>query len=543
MAYPDAVNEGRHSPWRGVRPLSAAEPTQMLSPSQFRVVLLALLLGVLLAALDGTIVAVALPTIVGDLGGIEDTHWVITAYLLTATTSTLLYGRASDVFGRKPLLLGAVGLFLLGSVLCGLAQGMGTLAGARAVQGLGGGGLVALAYTVIADHVPAAKRPRYAGLIGAVFGIGGVLGPLLGGVVVDGPGWRWVFYLNLPIGAVVLVLLRTRLAPGGRHGTERLDLRGGLLLAGAVGCFLCWITRGQEVGYDSPESWLLGIAALVLAPAFVLVERRSPAPVLPLRLFADRTVALTVAVAFGIGFALFATILFVPLFLQVVQQRSATGSGLLLSALTIGLLFSSGGIGHVVARSGRARSPMTVGSALVAVALVVLATLDPGSSAGPTIAALALFGLGLGLVSPLLVTVAQAAVGPREIGVATSAVSFFRGFGGTVGSAVGAAVLTHVVGSRLGSGAGLDLRELSLLPEQVAALPAAQRTEFALAYADAASTVFWIAAAVAGVCCVLTAVLQPASGWLASSPPGPQSPDQYASEASTKAAAPTSPAS
>jgi MFS family permease len=426
-------------------------------------------------------------------------------------------------------------LFLLGSVLCGLAQGMGTLAGARALQGLGGGGLVALAYAVIADHVPVGKRPRYAGLIGGVFGIGGVLGPLAGGLLVDGPGWRWVFYLNLPIGVVVLALLARMPATGGDR-TERLDLRGGALLAAATGCFLCWITRGQEVGYDSPESWLLGVAALVLTPAFVFVERRVPAPVLPMRLFADRVVSSASVAAFGLGFALFAAILFVPLFLQLVQQRSATSSGLLLVTLTLGLLVSSGGVGHAVARSGRARPTMTLGASLVTAALVLLATLDPDSSVFLAITALVLFGLGHGLVSPLLVTAAQGAVGPRQIGVATSAVSFFRGLGGTVGSAVGAAVLTHVVSDRLGGGE-VNLRNLSLLPETVAELPAAQSASFALAYADAASIVFWIAAGVAGACCLLVSALPEAARAKA------QPADQYASGASTNAAAPTSPAS
>ncbi len=437
----------------------------------FHLVLVGVLLGVLLAALDGTIVAVALPTIVGDLGGIEDTHWVITAYLLTATTSTLLYGRASDVFGRKPMLLGAVGLFLLGSVLCGLAQGMGSLAGARALQGLGGGGLVALAYAVIADNVPREKRHHYAGAIGGVFGIGGVLGPLLGGLMVDGPGWRWVFFLNLPIGAVVLFLVAGRLPSPVRARDERLDLRGGLLLAGVVGCFLCWITRGQEAGYDSPESYLLGVAALVLAPAFVAAARRTPHPVLPLGLFANRTVALTTGAAFGLGFALFAVILFVPLLLQITQGRSATASGLLLMALTLGLLVSSGGVGRAVARSGRARPVLVLGAVLVTISLVLLAALSEESSVPLWILALLLFGLGHGLVSPLLITATQAAVGPRQIGVATSAVSFFRGLGGTVGSAVGAAVLTHMVSNRFDVGtSGVDLRQLSLLPDQVANL-------------------------------------------------------------------------
>jgi EmrB/QacA subfamily drug resistance transporter len=499
----------------------------------FHVVLLGVLLGVLLAALDGTVVAVALPTIVGDLGGIEDTHWVLTAYLLTATTSTLLYGRASDIFGRRPLLLGAVGLFLLGSALCGLAQGMGTLAGARALQGLGGGGLVALAYAVIADNVPPEKRHHYAGAIGGVFGIGGVLGPVLGGLAVDGPGWRWVFFLNLPIGAVVLFLVAGRLPRSAGGRTAPLDLRGGLLLAGVVGFFLCWITRGQEAGYDSPESYLLGLAALILAPAFALSQRRAVDPVLPPALFTNRGVSMASAAAFGLGFALFAVIIFVPLLLQIQQDRSATASGLLLMAMTVGLLISSGGVGRAVARSGRARPPMLLGAALVTTSLVLMVPLRDESAIPLWILALTLFGLGHGLVSPLLVTAAQGAVGPRQFGVASSAVSFFRGLGGIVGSAVGAAVLTHTVSERFaGDGNGLDLRRLSILPDQVAGLDALTRSGFVSAFSDAAGAMFLSAAVVCGVCALLVAAL-----------PQAQSADQYAPGASTNAAAPTSPAS
>lgn len=538
MAYPDAVNSGRPSTWRGVRPSSDGEPTPVLSPSQFRVVLLALLLGVLLAALDGTIVAVALPTIVGDLGGIEDTHWVVTAYLLTATASTLLYGRLSDVFGRKPAFLAAVAIFLVGSALCGAAQGIGSLAAARALQGLGGGGLLSLAMTVIADLVPARSRAKYQGLFGAVFGLASVLGPLIGGVVVDNTSWRWLFYLNLPLGFVVLAVIATRLPLPTRRRAHRLDLRGAALLAGSVGFFLCWITRGQEVGYSDPQSWILGVVALVLVPTFVLSQRRAPEPVLPLHLFRNPTFALTGAVAFCVGIALFAAILFVPLDLQLVQNRSATASGLMLVAMTTGLLITSVGTGRAVSRTGRHKTPPIAGTVLITAAMLGLTRLDAGTSPAATAGILAVLGLGIGLVSPVLVTVAQGSVSPGEIGVATASVSFFRNLGGTVGSAVGVAILTGVLTHRLeGQVVGVEPDRLSVLPEDVAALPTAAREAFIAAFADAATAVFWVAAAVSAVAVVLAA-LTPALTL-----PQLESADQYEEPPSSRAAAPTSPAS
>lgn len=527
MAYPVAVTEGR-------------EPAAALPPNRFRLLLIALMLGVLLGALDGTMVAVALPTIVGDLGGLEDTHWVITAYLLTATASTLLYGRVSDLLGRKPVFLAAIVIFLAGSALCAAAQGMGTLAAARALQGLGGGGLLALALAVIADVVPARQRARYQGLFGAVFGLASVLGPVIGGPITDHASWRWLFLLNLPIGAVVFAVVATQLPLPVRRREHRLDLRGALLLVGAVGFFLCWLTRGQEVGWSDPQSWLLGVAAAVLAPAFVLSQRTAPEPVLPLGLFRNPTFALTGAVAFCVGAAMFAAILFVPLVLQVVQDRSATASGLMLTAMTTGLLVSSVGVGRAVSRTGRHKVPPVAGTVLITAAMLGLTRLDTGTSAGYTIAVLTVLGLGLGCVSPVLVAVAQSSVDARDLGIATASVSFFRNLGGTVGSAVGVAVLTH----RFSDGAWFAYGGLQT-PDQVRAMEAAAQQGLAVAFADAATAVFWIAAAVGAVAVVL-AVLTPALT-LDQIPAEADQPepggDQYTSPANSSAAAPTSPAS
>jgi EmrB/QacA subfamily drug resistance transporter len=477
-----------------------------VNPKALHRALLGLMLGVLLAALDGTIVAVALPTISGDLGHVEDTHWVVTAYLLTATAATLLYGRASDLYGRKPMFLGAVGTFLLGSALCAAAQGMGALAAARAVQGLGGGGLLSIALAVVADLVPVQKRPAYQGLFGAVFGLAGVLGPLIGGLVVDHASWRWLFLVNLPLGLLVLALLATTLPASTRRPGPHLDPLSGLLLAGAVGFFLCWTSRGQETGYGNGRTWALVVVAALLAVGFVITQRTAAAPVLPLRLFGSRGFSAACVVAFCGGVSLFAAILFVPLFLQLVQDRSATVAGELLCAMTAGLLVSSVGVGRAVSRTGRYRGPVLAGTTLIALGVAGLSRLNAGTSAGGTIAALVVLGLGLGMVSPILVTVAQSSVPPGDLGVATASISFFRNLGGTVGSAVGVAVLTHVLGSR-GGHTDLDPTRLRLLPDHIAALPPATRASFIDAFAHAATTVYRFALPVAVVAMLAAAAI------------------------------------
>ncbi|MGQ0625141.1 MAG: MFS transporter [Sporichthyaceae bacterium] len=472
-------------------PVSAAIP-----PAHLRSVLVALLLGVFLAALDGTIVAVALPTIVGDLGGVEDTHWVVTAYLLTLTASTLLYGRISDLIGRKPALIGAIGIFLLGSALCALAQGIGSLAAARAIQGLGGGGLMTLALAVIGDLVPPRQRARYQGLFGAVFGVASVLGPLIGGLVVDAVSWRWLFTLNLPVGVVVLAMVVRAVPSAPPRHRGGIDVRGAALLAAVIGFFLCWVTRGQEVGYTDPRSALLGLVALALLPALALSQRGHPDPILPLRLLRNRALAASAAVAFCTGAALFAVIVFIPLLLQLAQGRTATASGLMLTAMTAGLLVSSAGVGRAVSRTGRHRWAPITGTALVTTAMVGLTQVDADTAVPALVLVLALLGLGLGLISPILVTVAQSCVEPRDLGLATATVSFFRSLGAAVGSAVGAAVLAATLSDEL-SGTAVDLDELSVLPEAVAALPPATQNLYVSAFAEASSAVFWVGAAIA----------------------------------------------
>lgn len=491
-------------------PNQAGTAPSPLSPRQLRVVLVGLLLGVMLAALDGTIVAVAMPTIVGDIGGVDDMSWVVTAYLLTATASMPLYGRVSDLYGRKPVFVGAVAIFLTGSVLAGMAQNIGELVLTRALQGLGGGGLMALALAVVADIVAPRHRAHVQGGFGATYALASLIGPLVGGVLVDHASWRWIFYVNVPIGLAALALVVPRLhLPAPAAGPRpRLDLVGAALLVTAVGGFLCCLERGQAAGFSSAQSWGPGAVSALAAVAFVAWERHAPEPILPLRLFAVPEFALTGAIAFGVGVAMFATILFVPVYLQVAHGMSATRSGLLLVAMTFGLMLTSMGAGRSISKTGRYKAYPVTGTALVALAMVALTRLDPETSMAAATVTLTVLGLGIGMVSQVLVLAVQNAVDPRDVGVASASPSFFRSLGGTVGTAIGGTVLAATLADRLGSGAaGLDVTTLSLMPDAVAALPAESHAELAAAFTDGVQAVFWVAVPLALGAFVLSLVL------------------------------------
>jgi EmrB/QacA subfamily drug resistance transporter len=450
---------------------------------QVLVIFSGLMLGMVLAALDQTIVATALPTIVGDLGGLDHLAWVVTAYLLATTVSTPLYGKLGDLLGRKRLFQVAIAIFTVGSALCGLASSMGTLIAYRAVQGVGAGGLIVLGQAIIADVVTPRERGRYQGIFGAFFGAASVLGPLLGGFFTDHLSWRWVFMINIPLGALALVVTSAVLPPSPRR-SARIDYLGAVLLSVAITLVVLVTTwGGNEYDWGSPTivGMLLGAAMLLIA--FVAVERRAAEPILPLRLFRVRTFDLSSGIALMIGIAMFGVISFLPLFLQTVNGASATDSGLLLAPLMLGLLGASIVAGRAVTRTGRYRRYPIAGTIITSVGMLLLATLDASSSRTESGVYMVVCGIGLGLTMQLIVLASQNAVPVADLGVATSAVNFFRSIGGSVGVALFGALFNSRLHDAL-SGAE------ALRPEQVQALPDAARAVYVADFADALTATF-----------------------------------------------------
>ncbi|ROS31137.1 MFS transporter [Cellulomonas sp. PhB150] len=407
-----------------------------------------LMLAMLLAALDQTIVATALPTIVSDLGGAEHLSWVVTAYMLATTITTPLWGKLGDLYGRKILFITCIVIFLIGSGLAGTSQNMGQLIAWRAVQGVGGGGLMVLAQAIIADVVPARDRGRYQGAFGAVFGISSVAGPLLGGLFVDTIGWRWVFYINLPIGVVALAVVSAVLPVTKARTSPKIDYIGVTLLA-VVATSIVLITSLGGSTWDWGGTQVIGLAVLgvLAAIAFVFVEARVPEPVLPLRLFKNRVFATTSIVGFVVGFAMFGSITYLPLYLQGVHGASPTASGLQMLPMMLGLLITSIGSGQLISRTGRYRIYPIVGTAVMTVGLYLLSLMGRDTSGLQASIAMFVLGAGLGLVMQVLVLAVQNAVEYRDLGTGTSGATFFR----TIGSCVGVAVFGTVFSSHLGS--------------------------------------------------------------------------------------------
>ena len=466
-------------------------PPPALTHRQVMVIFSGLMLGMFLAALDQTIVATALPRITNDLGGLDHLSWVVTAYLLASTVSTPLYGKLGDLFGRKKLYQGAIVIFFVGSVCSGLAQGMGQLIAARAVQGLGAGGLIVLAQALIADTVSPRERGRYMGYFGAVFGFSSVAGPLLGGFLTDNLSWRWVFYVNLPVAIAAFAVTGAVLPRGRRVGEARIDYAGSAILVAAVSSLvLCATWGGTEYPWGSPIIVGLGLTALVLLGLLVVVERRAAEPVIPLHLFPVRSFKVAITVSFIVGAAMFGSISFLPLFLQVVTGASATNSGLLLLPLMLGLLTASSGSGQIISRTGRYKVFPLLGTALATVAMGLLATMGPETTGLTVSLYMVVLGAGIGFTLQTLILAVQNAVGPRDIGVATSSATFFRAMGGSLGVALFGAVfnarLSHNLGTTGQIGEGASSSTLGALR----GLSAAQRAFVEEGFADAITSVF-----------------------------------------------------
>lgn len=477
---------------------TTTQPASPMTHRQILLVLSGLMLGLFLAALDQTIVATALPTIAGELGGLEQLSWVVTAYLLTSTASAPLYGKVSDMYGRKIVFQFAIVTFLLGSVLAGIAQSMLQLIVFRAVQGLGAGGLIVMAMTIVGDVLSPRERGRYQGYIGSVFALSSIAGPLLGGFFVDNLSWRWVFYINLPIGLAALFVTASVLDLPFRRVDHPVDYLGATLLVGGVSSLLLvTVWGGSEYPWGSPVIIALSVLSVALLAWFLVQERRVEEPILPLRLFRDRTFAITSAAGFIVGLGMFGAIVFLPLFLQVVMGASPTNSGLLLIPLMGGVVTSSILSGRLITRTGRYKVFPLVGTTLMAVGLWLLSNMSPETNLFQASAFMIVFGTGVGLVLQVLVIAVQNAVEARDLGVATSSTTFFRSLGGSFGTALFGAILTSQLVTRLtplapeGSSAGFG--ELTGSPELIAQLPPGVRDSVIEAFSGAITTSFAVA--------------------------------------------------
>ncbi|MEQ4203726.1 MDR family MFS transporter [Actinopolymorpha sp. B9G3] len=440
------------------------EGNTYLSHRQILIVLGGLMAGMLLAALDQSIVGTALPRIVSELGGLDKLSWVVTAYLLTSTASTPLWGKISDLYGRRPMFQAAIGTFLVGSVLSALSQNMLELVAFRAIQGLGGGGLMALAFAVIGDIIPPRQRGRYQGYFGVVFGVSSVAGPLLGGWFTDGPGWRWIFWINLPIGAAALVVTSYALRMPKIRRNHKIDYLGAATIVAAVSCLLLYLSwRGESAGWT--EGWALALlgASVVLVLLFVLVESRASEPIIPLRLF--RNSVFTVSNAFGLlaGFVMFGTIIYLPFYLQVVQGMSPTASGLAMLPTVAGIFTSSIGSGQLITRNGKYKIYPVMGGLIIAFGVWLLSRLHADSSLWTIGLYAYVVGFGLGLTMATIMTAVQNSVQMRDMGTASSSVTFFRTMGGAIGTAMFGAILTSRLSTHLAE--ELPARAAAQIPE------------------------------------------------------------------------------
>jgi EmrB/QacA subfamily drug resistance transporter len=416
-------------------------------------VLSALMLGMLLAALDATIVSTALPTIVGDLHGANHLSWVVVAYLLASTVSTPLWGKLGDLYGRKIFFIWAIVIFLAGSMLCGFAQNMLELILFRALQGLGGGGLMVGAQAVIADVVPPRERGKYSGLFGAVFGAATVLGPLLGGFIVEYWSWRWIFFVNVPFGIIALLVTAAALPNAGERRQHVIDYAGIITLTLAASALILFTSLGgSDFAWMSWKSIALLIGGLALTVVFVVIERRSSEPVLPPSLFSNRVFSSASAIGFVVGFAMFGAMTFLPLYFQDVHGASPTNSGLRLLPMMVGLFSASIFTGQLVVRGWRYRPFPVAGTAVMTVGIGLLGTIGVTTSTIVTGTYMLILGVGIGLVMQILVTAVQNAVNPADVGAATAGSNFFRSIGGSFGTAVFGAIFSNELPHQLVAG-------------------------------------------------------------------------------------------
>ncbi len=471
-----------------------------LSHREIMLVFSALMLGMLLAALDQTVLATALPTIVGELGGLKHLSWVLTSYLLASTASVPLYGKLGDLYGRKVMLQGAIILFVIGSIAAGFSQDMNQIIIARADQGLGAGGLMSTSQAIIGDILAPRERGRYIGYLASVFAFSSVAGPLIGGFFTDGIGWRWVFYINLTLGMLAFIVATRVLKLPRRRVEHRIDFLGAALLVGGVSAVLLATTwGGNEYAWDSLTIVaLLGGGAFLIA-LFVTQEMRASEPILPLSLFKNRTFAVSSVLGLLLGMALFGAIAFIPVYLQVVKGVSATESGLRTVPMMIGIVSMSIFSGRMISKTGKYRIYPNGGPAVAALGLFLLSRLSVDTSVWLLSAYLFLLGIGVGLVMQVTLLAVQNAVDFKDMGTATSGATFFRSMGGAFGVAMFGSVMANRLDYHLprlvdiSTLQGISAQELTSSPERLRALPPEVLEAVRQAFASSLETVFLLA--------------------------------------------------
>jgi len=466
--------------------------------TSIRAVFGALFLALWLAALDQTVVSTALPTMVADLGGLSYLSWVVTAYLLTSTVAGPLYGKFGDLYGRKIVLQVAIAVFLVGSALCGIAQNMMQLIVFRAIEGIGGGGLIVITISVIGDLIPPRERGRYQGFFGAVFGTATIVGPLVGGFLVDQLSWRWIFYINLPTGILAMAVIAAVLPSRSTRRRHAIDYAGALLLTAALSAVILFTgLGGTTFPWSSPVMLGLLAASVAGTVAFIAVELRSPEPILPMSLFGNRNFAVASGVGLIVGLSLFGAVTFLPIYLQVVKGVSPLTSGVLLMPMMLGMLATSVISGRIISRFGRYKLFPILGTGTMTFGLGALSLLTIESNDWQTAIDALWLGLGMGMVMQVLIIAVQNSVDYKHLGVATSGTMLFRSLGGALGVALFGAIFANRLHAQL-AGPGMDFLA-TVMPSAVKGLPPNLHEEYITAVMAALHPVFLVAAAISAV--------------------------------------------